>query len=180
MKLYLGCAMPPFHPQHLEIMGDPYEWVWIDKYIDHPNVQKWDVTTLQEVPDNCVEHIYASHLLEHLPQVKLAEVLTLWYSRLAQGGKLTLNVPDLVWACKQVVLYEGDLLLAEYYREWVGDHGLMNIFYGSQVHDGEYHKSGFCKSYLKQLLESVGYRHIFIRETEDAHDMGVLIAEAYK
>ena len=61
-KLYLGCAKPPVHPQHLQIIDST--WTLIDLYVDDPSVIKMDARHL-EYPDNSILKIYTSHLLEH-------------------------------------------------------------------------------------------------------------------
>ena len=179
MKLYLGSATPPFHPQHLEVMGNVDEWTAVDLYVDHPQVKKWDVRDLP-VDDNSVDAIYASHLLEHLPHVELHKALIHWNKKLRVGGKLILNVPDLLWACSSLLTYVSTGKLEGYYNRFDGEHGLLSIFYGSQSHDGEYHKAGFIKSYLYELLKEARYRNIVIKDSYDAHDMGVLLSECQK
>ncbi len=179
MKLYLGSACPPFHPQHIAVMGDVSEWTAVDLYVDHPEVKKWDATDLP-IDDESVEMIYASHLLEHLPHVDLPRILKHWNKKLIQGGSLILNVPDLLWASQSLVDYVSTGKIDGYYNTFKGEHGLLSIFYGSQSHDGEYHKSGFIKSYLYELLKDAWYRNIVITSLIDAHDMGVLISTCRK
>lgn len=171
-KLYVGCAMPPFHQQHYDLFSDLDSFIWVDKYIDHPQVKKWDALDLQ-VDDNSSEIIYASHLLEHIEHDKIPYLLSHWKSKLKNGGQIVINVPDLEWCAKQLIKYEQGYLLDGYYNTFAGEHGLLSILYGSQTHDGEYHKGGFTKSYLESLSFTV-------EKQFDAHDMGVLIARAVK
>lgn len=180
MKLYLGCAEPPFHPQHLAILGNPDDWTWVDYYIDHPKVKKWDATLLTEVENGSCEAIYASHLLEHFPHVKMHEILSTWYRKLAPGGKLIVNVPDLLWTARQLVKYERGGMLDGYYNQFEGVHGLQSIFYGSQSHEGEYHKAGFTANSLHELLMNVGFEDIHTWTETDAHEMGVVLGEAIR
>lgn len=180
VKLYLGCANPPFNQQHYDLFPDLDDWVWVDKYIDHPRVKSWDATILEEVEDGSVEQIYASHLLEHIEHARVVDVLKLWYRKLALGGTITLNVPDLEWAAKQIVKYTQGAFLDGYYNQWEGEHGLMSIIYGSQSHEGEYHKSGFSSGYLWTLLLQAGFKNITTNSTFDAHDMGVVMAKGEK
>lgn len=180
MKLYLGCAMPPFHEQHLGVMGDPEEWTWVDLFVSHPKIKKWDASTLEEVEDGTVEKIYASHLLEHLEHGRLPEILGVWNRKLKEGGKIVLNVPDLVWLCEQVEKFEKGETLGGYYYRFDGEHGLLSVAFGSQSHPGEYHKSAFTSRSLRELLEKAGFKEISISRVFEAHDMGCLIAEAVK
>jgi predicted SAM-dependent methyltransferase len=179
----LGCAEPPLHPQHITLMENiaPLdEWELVDLYVKHPNITNIDAENLTEIPANYLRTIYCSHLLEHISHRRLNDVLRIWYSKLNFGGRIVINVPDMVWAARQVILYETTGLLNGYYDQWEGEHGLQSVIYGNQAHDGEYHKGGFTASSLTQLLEDVGFKDISIISTFEAHDMGVLIAHGEK
>jgi len=160
-------------------MGNPDEWEWVDLYVEHLKIKKWDATALP-VEDNSVKKIYASHLLEHISHTIAPTVIRHWYNKLEGGGEVIINVPDLVWAARALISYTQGKSLSPYYNQFVGEHGLLNIFYGSQSHEGEYHKSGYTEDYLYMLLHNLGFREINIESTFDAHDMGVLIARGYK
>lgn len=178
-KLNLGCGPFPIHDQHLEVMGDLSEWILVDWYVKDDRIANWDATNLP-IQDKSCDVIYASHLLEHIPHVDNIKVLTHWYNKLHSGGKLILNVPDLEWACRRLLQYEDGRLLDGYYNTFSGEHGLISIFYGSQSHDGEYHKSGYTKTFINRLLKDVGFIDIQIEQIEEAHDMGCLIVTATK
>ena len=179
MKLCLGVGPLPIHRQHLEILGDVSEWTLVDLYVKDPQIKNWDATKLDEVEDNSIEYIYASHLLEHIPHIQVKDVLKLWYSKLKEGGQLYINVPDLEWAADQLLLLR-DNNLNGYYHRFDTEHGLLSIFYGSQSHDGEYHKSGFTNKYLRELLKEIGFSEVRVKPDFDAHSMGVLIATGVK
>ncbi len=180
MKLYLGCGPGPLHRQHAAIMGNPDEWTFVDLYVKEPNVKNWDATKLDEVKDNSVDSIYASHLLEHFSHTQISEILKCWYTKLAPGGKLILNVPDLAWISEQILKYDNDQFIDGYFHEWTGEHGLLSVIYGSHFHDGEYHKGGFVRKSLAELLVGAGFKNIFITKKYEAHDMGCLLASAEK
>ena len=181
MKLYLGPAMPPIHPQHFEVMGNVEEWTLVDKYVHFPGYKDWDAETLDEVEDESVDHIYNSHLLEHIPHVRTKMVLKKWYSKLKPGGRLTINVPDLEWLCRQLLrLISGGIIDSKHYLTFDGERGLVVGFYGSQSHDGEYHKAGFTQEYLHRILVETGFSSVNVKKVFEAHDMGCLIAEVIK
>lgn len=180
MKLYLGCGPGPLHEQHRQVMENPDEWTFVDLFVKEPNIKNWDCATLEEVDDNSVENIYSSHLLEHFPHVQIRDILSTWNRKLQSGGNITLNVPDLVWAAKQLIRMDNGQPLDGYYYQFEGEHGLLSIFYGSESHDGEYHKAGFTKEYFEKVLKETGYSDIVVEKKFDAHDMGVLIATARK
>lgn len=179
MRLNIGVGPKPIHQQHLDIMQPLSEWTLVDYYVDDPDIKKWKAEDLQ-VEDGSVDEIYNSHLLEHLSHVQVPTVLKHWYNKLKAGGKLTINVPNLVWAAKQLYHYSQGKLLDGYYNRFDGEHGLISIFYGSQSHEGEYHKSGYTHDYLVKLLLEAGFKDIEVRSEFDAHDMGVLIATCTK
>lgn len=180
MKLCLGVGPFPIHDQHKQVMGDINAWTLVDLYVDHPAIKKWDARYLNEIENNTCEIIYASHLLEHFPHVEVPDILSTWYKKLKAGGRIILNVPDLEWACKQLLKLEKGYLLDGYYNTFGGEHGLLSIFYGSQSHLGEFHQSAYTINSFTELLQRVGFRNIKVRKEEDAHDMGVLIAEGTK
>lgn len=179
-KLNLGSAEPPVHPQHLGVMEDYDNWQLVDFYVDHPEVLKMDAETLDLVPDNYLEHIYASHLLEHIPHPKVYKVLEVWHRKLAPEGRLTINVPDIAWLSRQILKFENGQLLTGVYSDFEGDRGLQSILYGTHAHEGEKHQSGYTKRSLYEWLEGMGFREIQIDEWFDAHDMGVLLATCKK
>ena len=177
-RLYIGCGPSPLHPQHLAILGDPEEWTFIDMYVQEPHIKKWDGRFLNEVKDESVEHIYSSHTLEHFEHEQIPTILETWKRKLKPGGKLTLNVPNLLWVLKRLNALEQDGFLDGYYNTFSGEHGLLSVIYGSQSHEGEYHKGAFTPQYMERLL--TGFKYVEIETMEDAHDMGVIIAICQK
>ena len=181
IKLNLGCGPLPLHPQHLQIMQEPEEWTLVDLYVKHPLIKNWDASHLTEVDDGSVSHIYSSHTLEHLSHRQVPIILKHWWNKLKKGGIITLNVPDLVWACKQIMRYENmQPLTSGVYTTFEGNNVLQSILYGTHAHEGEYHKAGFTPRSLERLLDSAGFSDIIITPLYDNHDMGVLFATAIK
>lgn len=180
MKLYIGCGPSPVHPQHLQVLGEPSEWTFIDLYVKEPHIKNWDGKTLDEVPDESVYEIYSSHTLEHFEHAQVPGILATWHRKLNSSGQLILNVPNLLWALQLLKRIESGSPVDGYYRNYAGEHGVMSILFGSQSHEGEYHKGAFTPTYLYHLLQIAGFRGITIFEQMDAHDMGVLFATCRK
>lgn len=174
LKLNLGCGPLPIHPQHYEIMTGE-GWVLVDKYVKDDQIKNWDAEVLSEVDNRSVDAIYSSHLLEHISHTKLQDVLSQWGKKLRSGGELILNVPDLKWICRAVLRGDG----SSYYDRFWGEHGIISCLYGSQSHEGEYHKSGFTEESISFLLSSSGFVVDSIRSYVDAHDMGVLLVKSH-
>lgn len=179
-KYNLGCGPLPIHEQHLAIMGDMEDWVLVDKYIQNPKIKNWDAEILNEISPNSAEVIYASHLLEHLSHARLERVLGLWYEKLKPGGKLILNVPDMVWTCQRLLKMESGQFVAGNFSTWLGERNIWEIFYGTHEHEGEYHNSGFTEGFLNMLLRKIGFAEIITHKEIEGHDMQCIIAEATK
>ncbi len=180
MKLNLGVGPFPIHQQHLDIMGDISEWTLVDKFVHDDRIKNWDAEVLDEVKNETVDVIYASHLLEHISHRNLVPVLETWYAKLKPGGKLIINVPDMEWAAHQILRFESGQILSGLYSDYEGEHGLQSVIFGSHAHEGEYHKACFVRTSLWELLDGVGYKKIKIDQFEDAHEMGILFATCIK
>lgn len=179
----LGCAEPPIHDQHIRLMqgiAPLEEWELTDLYVKHPEVTTLDATTLDGIPDGFLHTIYASHLLEHISHRDVPEVLSLWYRKLAPNGHCIVNVPDLIWACRQAIRWENGQTLEGVYQQFEGNHGLQSVFYGTHAHMGEHHQAGFTKRSIGHLFLNAGFASVVVEQMYDAHDMGVLIAEGEK
>mgnify|MGYP001590904132 CR=1 FL=1 len=182
LRLFLGPGQGPIHQQHLDIMkGEGDGWVFVDKYLIRPGWVKMDAAKLT-YGDNSVDMIYASHLLEHIPHRQTLSTLQNWYRVLKVNGKVIINVPNFEWACdyfleKQKNPDYWDVRDKKYY--FTKDK-LLEIFYGGQDSEGEYHHNGFTIDKLEYNLCKAGFVNISIQKIWDAHDMECIFAEAYK
>jgi SAM-dependent methyltransferase len=109
--------------------------------------RQWDATRLTEVPSGSVDVIEHHHLIEHLSAADLTLALAEWARVLKIGGLLVVSAPDL-----ERVL-ERWLAMSELER-W--DYGIKMI-YGSQEHEGLFHKNGFTPGRLAAVLNSAGF-----------------------
>lgn len=176
IKLYLGCGPLPIHPQHYQFIDD--SWVISDKYTTGTNVKNIDATDLSEFADNSISKIYHSHLWEHLSYKESEVALKEWFRVLKSGGTLTVNVPDMEWAARELVR----LVDMQMPKSPVFDtqKKLMEVIYGNQDHVGEFHKTGFTKDVLEETLADMGFVNIKIEKVYEAHEMGILLAIAEK
>jgi len=187
-KLYLGCGPGYPHDQHIKVMGKDWktEWTFVDLYVSPEevptsNFRQYNAQNLYEFSDETIDEIYSSHFLEHVSHLEVKNTLLNWHRKLKPEGKITLNVPDLEWVAREIVKYEnGQLLTSSYFQDFWGDRGLISVLYGSHSHDGEYHKSGFTKRCLDELLVDVGFRNVNVSKEFEGHDMGCLISTAIK
>jgi predicted SAM-dependent methyltransferase len=95
-----------------------------------------------------VEELHTSHFLEHIPKQKVRPLLKECHRVVKEDGKITVVVPDLIWVLEKF------LSLPE--REKWGFP--VDTIFGNQLHEGEFHKTGFSKWLLKALLEEAGFK----------------------
>lgn len=176
VKLYLGCGPLPIHPQHLQTVDNT--WTFTDKYVKDPKIKNIDACDLSDYDDESVDEIYHSHLWEHLSYTESEQAVSEWFRVLKPGGVMTVNVPDMLWLARELIsVSEGNKPVSRVFNT---EQKLMEVIYGNQDHEGEFHKTGFTPSILSMILTKAGFVNIRVDRGYDAHDMGVLLATAYK
>lgn len=98
----------------------------------------WDIP----LPDASVTAIFSSNALEHISKADLIPTLREWNRLLVPSGRLQVLVPDLEWAVKWWLDHQFD-------TGWS-----LDIIFGHQKHDGEYHKTGFSKDSITEWVRS--------------------------
>ena len=96
--------------------------------------------------DGAVDHVFSSYLIEHYGHRVVEHVLIEWVRVLKRGGFLEIRAPNL----------RSRALLFVLNPTW---HSIVQIF-GEQDHLGNFHKSGFTKGILKDLVRSAGIVNI--------------------
>lgn len=97
-------------------------------------------------PDESVDEIRASHILEHFSFRKTLAVLKEWARVLKPGGKLWCAVPDFQ-------------IIAAGYSKGVRDNW-GGYAMGGQIDDDDYHRSIFDEEMLTDYLSQAGFRNI--------------------
>jgi predicted SAM-dependent methyltransferase len=111
-----------------------------------------DCVDLSQFADNSVETIYASHVLEHISyQQDLQAALKEWFRVLEPGGTLMISVPDLEMLCR---LYLSPTLQAEHRFQ------IMQIMFGGQVDEYDFHAVGLSYELLSYYLNTAGFAEI--------------------
>lgn len=100
LKLNLGCGRHTMEG-----------WFCIDA-AQHPGATRpldlvSDVKKI-DLPDGCAEEILAIHLWEHLYRWECDDVIDEWRRLLEPRGKLTLEMPDLMKFCKNIIQGRND------------------------------------------------------------------------
>lgn len=80
--------------------------------------------------------VFSSHVLEHFSREETKSILTEWLRILKSGGEFIITVPNLLWA------YENQAHKQS-----------LDVIYGAQTNDYDFHKTGFTQESLKLLLE---------------------------
>jgi len=136
LRLHIGCG-----PNRLP------GYVNIDKY---PTSGADVVAPAHELrfPDNSVDEIYTSHVIEHLRPSELELALHEWYRVLKLGGKLRIRCPNFE-------LYVQEWLEGDY--EWRWSWGIINIFGHDNRGEGMLHHNGFTRERLGRYLSENGF-----------------------
>ena len=116
-------------------------YIGVDAYTDAADIKAnmWDLP----YEDESVDEIYSAQALEHIPKNMVVPTLQEWKRVLKSGGKMHLQLPDLEWACMW----------------WLSHQSIgwdMDIIYGTQKHEGEFHKTGFSTKIIWDYLQDVG------------------------
>lgn len=99
-----------------------------------------------DLPDNSVESIYASHILEHFGHRLTVAVLKEWFRVLKPGGDLRVAVPDFEQIVRRFLQCEQG--------PWEA------YILGGQVDDNDQHRAIFNRQKLEQALTVAGFEDI--------------------
>lgn len=148
-------------------------YIGIDKHSDRAEIRK-DLFKV-DLPDNCADEIFASHVIEHLPQLRAPEIMSKWYNTMKPGGKLIMEQPDFEALCKDYLEQQG-----------MEKHMTAMCIFGATVtdevrFDGTFdpevmekgalspHLWGWTPKTLSELCEAVGFKDIQILPAVGGH-----------
>ena len=148
MKLNLGCGFN-------KLAG--YVNVDIRKEVS-PDV----VCDIQKLlyPDNSVDEIFASHLLEHIGWRKVDEVLKEWYRVLKPEGYLKLILPNMKFLCTKFLQWEETDNMNSLKEN-------MKVVYGNQDYPYNFHYFGYTPKLISFTLSSSNFKIIEIKDEID-------------
>ncbi|KAF1775180.1 O-GlcNAc transferase, C-terminal [Phytophthora cactorum] len=109
------------------------------------------ISNLYAFPDNSVDTIYSSHVLEHCTHGfghELEHTLREWHRVLRPGGQLLVSVPNL-FALATLFINES---IPHQHRAWI-----MTVMYGGQIDQYDLHKVGFDEAILVAYLTQAGF-----------------------
>lgn len=106
---------------------------------------------IRALPFRNLDHIYASHVLEHVPDADIVVALKSCRRALRPEGILEVYVPDLPWLMRRFLKSESSG------ARWA----LWNRFiFGSQENEGQFHRTGFSAKRLYACLVAAGFRSV--------------------
>ena len=141
-------------------------YLGVDMHSDTADI-KQDIMKL-DLPEQCADEIFASHVIEHIPQHRAPKVLEKWLATLKDGGMLVMETPDLAGLCKDYLEQDG-----------ADQHMTAMCIYGAHVdritpetqEKGALspHLWGYTPKSLADLCISVGFKDIKILPVEGQH-----------
>jgi len=109
---------------------------------------------IRALPFKHLDRIHASHVLEHVPDAEVVTALKSCRRALRPGGVLEVYTPDLPWLLRRFLRCGNR---GERWSLW------LRFLYGSQEHEGQYHRTGFSTERLADCLVAAGFRGIKTR-----------------
>ncbi len=103
---------------------------------------------IENFVDTPVDHLRATHLLEHFPYNDTVKVLKAWYNILAEQGELYIEVPNLQWQTQAHVIGE------------INDEEAVRYIYGEQDFKGNFHYAAFTVGLLEKRLKEAGFKTV--------------------
>jgi SAM-dependent methyltransferase len=124
-------------------------YISVDKYDQRASI-KMDVFKFDLLLDNTIDEILSSHMLEHINPYKVSDLLRKWFGLLKPGGKLILEMPDIVETCKAMVTAKD---------KWER-YGLINTIFGSVNTTNNDDPSSITAPHLFGWYNEILYDHL--------------------
>lgn len=110
-----------------------------------------DICDLHNIENNSVSVFYLSHVLEHIPLIKVEETLRKLFDAMTEHGSLYISVPDL--NVLSDLLRDNRLGIDQKIH-------VLRMIYGGQISDYDFHYFGYTFEVLSFILEKVGFNKI--------------------
>lgn len=140
----MGCGENKVHPS----------FIGVDPYVEVGRSENWNINAdedkllikadMWETPfeDNSVDFIICMSALEHISKFFVVPTLSEWSRILKPGGTFAIVVPNLYYIFKAFV-------------ENPNNGWEMDMIFGHQRSEGQYHKTGFTADIIKWYFEYV-------------------------
>ena len=111
-----------------------------------------DCVDLSQFPNESVDEVYASHVLEHLGYLdRLPAAVGEIYRVLKKGGHAKISVPDLDVLCR--LFLDPSMDVANRYT-------IMRMIFGGQTDPYDFHFVGLSHDLLAEILSGTGFSRI--------------------
>ena len=110
-----------------------------------------DISDLRQFEDNSIDEIYASHVIEHVPQKKIKQTFEGIFRVLNQNGKIYISVPDMDILCTIFIDPKAPIKVK---------HHVMRMMFGGQTDDFDFHYYGWNIEFMKNTLSAVGFKKL--------------------
>jgi hypothetical protein len=152
------------HPELVE-----HNKTTVDKYYKFPFRGNKDNVVVDEImdmrkltyEDNSVDELLTVNTIDHMKKEDFISAAIDWYRVLKPGGKLIIDIDD---RRKQA----GLLANAESNEEieWA-----LRLIYCDHMKEGRSHLWGYTRKYLRDILTTIGFKFIWIKEDYILHDI---------
>ncbi len=131
----------------------PHDWETL-KVSDIPGIQdQGRVLHLPQFEDNCIDDIYASHVLEYLDYARDVLPLLKEFRRvLKTNGKIYISVLDMD-ILSQLLLQKNRLDIKQRFH-------IIKLMFGGHVNSFDFHKTGFTEEILRHYLRRAGFANL--------------------
>lgn len=110
-----------------------------------------DICDLSQFADNTFDRIYASHVLEHVAQSKVAATLAGIQRILKPGGEFMVSVPDLE-ILSHLMISPTASIDTKFHA--------MRMMFGGQVDAHDFHYFGWTAQFMQSFLAQAGFREM--------------------
>jgi predicted SAM-dependent methyltransferase len=132
-------------------------WVNIDTHVPQHNsaadLEYFVKGDVMQIPleSNSVYYLICDQVLEHVPMADVPTVLYEIRRVLKKGGRAVICVPDFKGAVEQWLSFDHDRFFNPLTFKY-----LSEVIYGSQEHEGQFHRSPMTAGFLHYALNMVG------------------------
>ena len=119
------------------------------------------------LPSACAELVYSQECLEHFSWREYKTVLAEWARLVAPAGRLRIEVPDFLAACRQVLDTDTEDM----------DRRIQQIIFGGQANEWDFHYSGHTPRTLSADMVELGFEVVDVRR---GWEHGYLMVEGVK
>ena len=134
-------------------------FVNVDPFIPHSHagfdVQADALNYMKKVPGDTVVEIISRHMIEHIHKQRAPRLMNNCFRAMKNGGKITIECPDLLASCRRFVDSEGK---AE-----------PGGIFGKHRYGGDTHLWGYSQHTLRKLVEDAGFVVTHLGPGRDRH-----------